>query len=252
MDSLFSGRLKVVFIGGILMLLGCGSSGTSGGTGGSAGRTSGTGGSQAGHTGTGGGSGGAAGAAGQAGPVGSGGVGGAAGVGGHGGKGGVAGAGASNGGSAGGSAGAGNGGVGGSGAAGSTGSAGLSGSTVTATLYNPDLQTILGGPATTVVGVSSPTFPNGLIVGNSAFEINITSNQIIYNPLANLTYGGGTFNGFVFVFANAPTILGVTLDASSNFNPTNISFTGNSVSMNLSADTVATDSVATLDLQLAP
>jgi hypothetical protein len=249
MDSPFSGRLKVVFIGGILMLLGCGSSGTSGGTGGSAGRTSGTGGSQAGHTGTGGGSGGAAGAAGQAGPVGSGGVGGAAGVGGHGGKGGVAGAGASNGGSAGGSAGAGNGGVGGTGAA---GSAGLSGSTVTATLYNPDLQTILGGPATTVVGVSSPTFPNGLIVGNSAFEINITSNQIIYNPLANLTYGGGTFNGFVFVFANAPTILGVTLDASSNFNPTNISFTGNSVSMNLSADTVATDSVATLDLQLAP
>ena len=231
------------------MLLGCGSSGTSGGTGGSAGRTSGTGGSQAGHTGTGGGSGGAAGAAGQAGPVGSGGVGGAAGVGGPGGKGGVAGAGASNGGSAGGSAGAGNGGVGGTGAA---GSAGLSGSTVTATLYNPDLQTILGGPATTVVGVSSPTFPNGLIVGNSAFEINITSNQIIYNPLANLTYGGGTFNGFVFVFANAPTILGVTLDASSNFNPTNISFTGNSVSMNLSADTVATDSVATLDLQLAP
>ena len=44
-----SGRFRVVVVGGILMLLGCGSSSTSGGTGGSGGRTSGTGGSQAGH-----------------------------------------------------------------------------------------------------------------------------------------------------------------------------------------------------------
>ena len=132
------------------------------------------------------------------------------------------------------------------------GSAGLSGSTVTATLYNPDLQTVLGGPATAVVGASSPTFSNGQIVGNTAFEVNVTSDQITYKPLANVTYGNGTFNGFVFVFANAPTIVGVTLDPSSSFNPTDISFTGTSVSMNLSANTVTTDSVAVLDLQLAP
>jgi hypothetical protein len=123
---------------------------------------------------------------------------------------------------------------------------------VTATLYNPDLQTILGGPATAVVGASSPTFPNGTIVGNTAFEINVTSNQIIYNPLAIVTYGSGTFNGFVFVFASAPTILGVTLDPSSNFTPSSITFTGNSVSMNLTSDAVTTTSVAILDLQLAP
>ena len=127
---------------------------------------------------------------------------------------------------------------------------GLSRATVTATLYNPDLQTILGGPATAVVGASDPTFPNGTILGNSAFEINVTSNQITYRPLANVNYGSGTFNGFVFVFANAPTILDVTLDPTSNFTPTKISFTGNSVSMNLSADAVTTDSVAILDLQL--
>ena len=132
------------------------------------------------------------------------------------------------------------------------GAAGVSGSTVTATLYNPDLQTILGGPASAVVGASDPTFPNGTILGNTAFQINITANQIIYNPLTNVTYGSGTFNGFVFVFANAPTIAGVTLDPASNFTPTNISFTANSVSMNLSADTVMTNSVAILDLQLAP
>ena len=127
---------------------------------------------------------------------------------------------------------------------------GLSRATVTATLYNPDLQTILGGPATAVVGAADPTFPNGTILGNSAFEINLTSNQITYRPLANVNYGSGTFNGFVFVFANAPTILDVTLDPTSNFTPTKISFTGNSVSMNLSADAVTTDSVAILDLQL--
>ena|SRR5450631_4734896 len=130
------------------------------------------------------------------------------------------------------------------------GGSGLSRATVTATLYNPDLQTILGGPATTVVGASNPTFPNGTILGNSAFEISVTSNQITYRPLANVNYGSGTFNGFVFVFTNAPTILGVTLDPASNFAPTKISFTGNSVSMNLSADAVTTDSVAILDLQL--
>lgn len=129
---------------------------------------------------------------------------------------------------------------------------GLSGSMVTATLYNPDLMTILGGPATSVVGASSPTFPNGTIVGNTAFEINVTANQIIYNPLADVTYGSGTFNGFVFAFANAPQILGVSLDPASNFTPTNISFTGQSVSINLSGDTVTTNSVAIVDLQLAP
>lgn len=137
-------------------------------------------------------------------------------------------------------------------AAGDGGAAGLRGSTVTGTLYNPNLQTILGGPATAVVGASTPTFPNGTIVGNTAFEINVTTNQITYKPLANVGYGGGAFNGFVFVFTNAPTILGVTLDPASNFKPTSISFTGNSVSLNLSGNTVATDSVAILDVQLAP
>src|SRR5262249_38790852 len=99
---------------------------------------------------------------------------------------------------------------------------GLTGSTVTATLYNPDLATILGGPATAVVGASDPTFPNGSILGNTAFQIDITRDQIIYNPLANVMYGNVTFNGFVFRFTNAPVILGVTLDPSSSFTPTSI------------------------------
>jgi len=126
----------------------------------------------------------------------------------------------------------------------------LIGSTVTATLYNPNLSTILGGPTTATVGASTPTFPNGSIVGNTAFQINITSDQIFYNPLADVTYGSGPFNGFVFDFSNAPTIFGVTLDSASRFVPTAISFTANSVSLNLSGNTVNTSSVAVLDIQL--
>jgi len=126
----------------------------------------------------------------------------------------------------------------------------LIGSTVTATLYNPDLATILGGPASATVGQATPTFPNGTILGNSQFEIDIVSDRITYNPLQNVTYGAATFNGFVFQFTNAPTILGVTLDSTSNFTPTNITFTSNSVSINLSGNTVTTTSTAILDLQL--
>jgi hypothetical protein len=73
------------------------------------------------------------------------------------------------------------------------------------------------------VGASSP---NGQTVKNGAFEIDVTDTPITYKPLSNLTYGNGAFDEFVFVFANALTIVGVTLDPSSNFNPTNISFTG--------------------------
>jgi hypothetical protein len=126
----------------------------------------------------------------------------------------------------------------------------LLGSTVTGTLFNPDLNTILGGPTTAVVGASTPTFPNGSIPGNTPFQINITSDQIFYEPLTNVTYGNGQFNGFVFVFSGAPEILDVTLDAASTFTPTAISFTGDSVSLNLSGNTVNTTSVAILDLQL--
>ena len=132
---------------------------------------------------------------------------------------------------------------------------GLTGSTVTGTLNEGTLSdpfmTILGSK-TAVVGSSSPTFPAGSILGDSAFQIDITSDQIIYRPLQNVTYNNDPFNGFEFTFTGAPTILGVTLDAASNFTPTGFSFTGNSVTLNLSADTVNTSSVAILDLSLAP
>jgi hypothetical protein len=126
----------------------------------------------------------------------------------------------------------------------------LLGSTVTGTLYNPDLQHILGGPTTAIVGASTPTFPNGSIHGDTPFEINITADQIFYHPLADVTYGSGPFNGFVFDFSGAPDILGVTLDGASTFTPTAFSSTSDSVSLNLSGNTVNTTSMAILDVQL--
>src|SRR5262249_47366269 len=99
-------------------------------------------------------------------------------------------------------------------------------------------------------GASTPTFPNGTIVGNTPFVIDVVSNKITYNPLQDVSYTAATFNGFVFQFANAPTILGATLDPVSNFTPTTITFTADSVSINLSGNTVTTTSNAILDLQL--
>jgi hypothetical protein len=130
--------------------------------------------------------------------------------------------------------------------------AGLAGSTVITTLYNPTLATVLGGPTSATVGANTPTYPSGSITGNTAFQINVTSTQIVYNPLVSVTYGNGPFNGFVFNFAGAPNIIAVTLDPASTFTPTAISFTANSVSLNLSGNTVSPSSAAILDIQVQP
>jgi len=122
----------------------------------------------------------------------------------------------------------------------------LTGSTVTATLLVPGLL----GSATATIGAFNPTFPVGSIMGNTPFYINITSDQIFYYPNANATYGVSSFNGFVFNFSGAPKIVNVTLDAASTFTPTNITFTSNSISLNLSGDTVTTSSVLILDIRL--
>jgi hypothetical protein len=126
----------------------------------------------------------------------------------------------------------------------------LTGSTVTSTLFFPDLTTVNAGPVTAVVGASTPTFPAGAFVAGRNFSINITGDQIVYNAGENVTYGTSPFNGFVFDFAGAPTILGVTVDAASTLIPTGVTFTGNSVSLNVSGESVTTNSVAILDIQL--
>jgi hypothetical protein len=127
------------------------------------------------------------------------------------------------------------------------------GSQVTATLYNPQILPgdILGGPSTATVG-PSVEFPSGTINGNTNFSIDLTSDQINYTPLANVTYGNGPFNGFVFKFSGAPPITGVSLGGSSTFTPTAITFTSNSINLNLSGNTVTYGGLAQLNVTFAP
>src|SRR5262245_44836670 len=73
----------------------------------------------------------------------------------------------------------------------------FTGSSVTATLYKPEILPgdILGGPTTATVG-SGVEFPAGSIHGNTTFSIDLTSDEILYTPLTNVTYSNGPFNGF--------------------------------------------------------
>ena len=136
--------------------------------------------------------------------------------------------------------------------------ASLFGSSVTGTLYYPDLQTILNvsTPVTTTVG-AGVEYPPGFLLGNTLFSIDITSNQLIYQPKENVTYdpataqGANGFNGFVFSFSGAPTIFGVSVDGSSNFNPVSFSFTANSLTFDLKGLTVNTQSNLVFDFTLA-
>lgn len=136
----------------------------------------------------------------------------------------------------------------------------LVGSSVTGTLYYPDLLTVYipsgGVPATKAATVSGAVeFPAGYLIGDTLFTIDITSNQLIYQPNQDVSpYGnpaGTAFNGFVFSFVGAPTILGVGINALSNFNPVSLSFTSNSVTFDLKGLFVNPQSKLVIDLTLA-
>ena len=55
----------------------------------------------------------------------------------------------------------------------------------------------------------------------------------------------------MFQFLDAPAILNVTLDPFDTFTPTAVSFTTDTISLNLSGNTVTSDGLAVLDIQLA-
>ena len=139
----------------------------------------------------------------------------------------------------------------------------LIGSTVTGSLYYPDLLTVyippgppVGVPATQTATVSNAVeFPAGYLIGDTLFTIDITSNQLIYQPNQFVPQyadpGASGFNGFVFSFVGAPTILAVGINALSNFNPVSLSFTSNSVTFDLRGLFVNPQSNLVIDLTLA-
>jgi hypothetical protein len=109
--------------------------------------------------------------------------------------------------------------------------AGLLGSSVTGTAYDPDLSTPIAGPIGPITVSSAVEFPIDTLPQNGS--IDITNTQIIYTAASPGAYDTGSFDGFVFDFTGAPTILNVTQDAASGFNIA-YSFTGNEVMMNFS------------------
>ena len=130
----------------------------------------------------------------------------------------------------------------------------LDGSTITGALYYPTSTTLYySNPQSVVVGPSIE-FPNGLILGDSSFQIDVTSNQLIYHPLQTVTYGSAAFNGFSFSFAGAPQIVGVSVNGASTFAPSTpnpFGFTSNSISFNVQGRTVTASDFLVFDIALA-
>jgi len=124
-------------------------------------------------------------------------------------------------------------------------SAGLIGSTVTGTLYYPDLNTIYAGPASTAVADPSIefTFTTG--------TLDITDTQIIWTATGSATYGAGPFNGFDLQFSGAPIITGVTQNGSTTLIPVGFSSNGNSVQLNLAGLTAFSGQKTILDIETA-
>jgi hypothetical protein len=137
---------------------------------------------------------------------------------------------------------------------------GLTGSQVTLNIDDPVLGAAIAFPLTATVG-PGVEFPTGSAVSTSSTftvynpNIDISSDQILLDYTVDGSFNGAGFNGFVFDFANAPTITGVSLDPSSNLPASDVvglTFTGDQIDVNLQADTVTPSTSILLDVGLSP
>jgi hypothetical protein len=121
----------------------------------------------------------------------------------------------------------------------------LFGSAVSLIEETPDevlVETQLAGP------VVEFNFPGHV----PAFETDVTSDQIIFQPLAGFYFDTSSFDGFVLVFSGAPAFTDVTRDSSSVFPSAPISFTSDEVSFDLSGLLVVPEYRLVLDVAFAP
>ena len=127
--------------------------------------------------------------------------------------------------------------------------AGLLGSSVTGTSYYPDLSTVYAGPIGPVTvgpGIEFPVntvFPDG--------NINVTNTQVIWTSTQNVTYGSGSFNGFVLDFSGAPVITNVSVDAATTLPATSFSFSSDQVFLNLAGQSATVGAQTILDVTTA-
>ena len=84
-----------------------------------------------------------------------------------------------------------------------------------------------------------------------AFAIDVSSDQIIFQPLDDDVFAPSSFNGFVLVFSHAPAFSSVTQDPTSFFPSAPISFTSDEISFNLSGLAVSPRDKLVLDVAFA-
>lgn len=107
-------------------------------------------------------------------------------------------------------------------------------------------QTI--GPGTEFPTGSFTSLSSGLAPLPVAIDVGSAYIELNYSAAGAAAAGG--FNGFVFTFANAPTITGATLDPLSTYAPA-VTFSGNQVFVNEAGLNIGATSMAMIDLTTA-
>jgi hypothetical protein len=135
----------------------------------------------------------------------------------------------------------------------------LAGSQVTVAGYccttPPGAGTQVTNALTATVGPGTE-FPLGSFTSLSSglaplpVAIDVGSAYIEWNYSGGGAAAPGGFNGYVFTFANAPTITGARLDPASTYAPA-ITFTGNQVFVNEAGLNIGATSMAMIDLTTA-
>jgi len=111
---------------------------------------------------------------------------------------------------------------------------------------NAQTQTV--GPGTEFPAGSFTSLSSGLAPLPVAIDVGSAYIELNYSGAGSAAAGG--FNGFVFTFANAPTITGASLDALSTYAPA-VTFSGNKVFVNEAGLNIGATSMAMIDLSTA-
>jgi hypothetical protein len=90
------------------------------------------------------------------------------------------------------------------------------GSSVTGTLFYPDVVTVYSGPLGPLTVGAAVEFPQFSLAASGSLDV--TDTQIIWNALASVAYGPGSFNGFRLVFSGV-TLTSIGLNGSSTMTP---------------------------------
>jgi hypothetical protein len=82
-----------------------------------------------------------------------------------------------------------------------------------------------------------------------SIDVNVTSIDFDYTDFSSAA--PGAFNGYVFVFSDAPEIISAAVNPLSTFSPTSLDFTSDSVFVNAASLSFTPDSRLVVDLRLA-